>query len=271
MQGKEERKGGKRLLPPPEGEGESGSPATWPWRRTARLFRAHGDGLPLPSEQIARWQKVRFVLLTRDLDFGAILASSGANIPGAIQIRTEDLRPDVRAGRVASIVPRLARLLPVPTRLGRQRSGPASAAARLILVLFVAMALVAVLAAMLAAVVIVPVMPLAVFLPVFRDVLIVVPTVLHKVDRPATRVVLAAVLAPILLMPRGHVKINRRGSHADTHGLNNDRLRKDQLRRPGKSAYFDVAEEARLSNAYRNSGVRLQRQESRCENRGQGQ
>ena len=212
-----------------------------------------------------------FVLLTHDLDFGAILASSGANIPSVIQIRTEDLRPDVLAGRVASIIPRLARLLPVPTRLGRQRSGPASAAARLILVLFVAMALVAVLAAVLAAVVIVPVMPLAVFLPVFRDVLIVVPTVLHKVDRPATRVVLAAVLAPIFFMSRAHVEINGRGSHTDGHGLNNDGLRKNQLRRPGKPAYFDMAEETRLANAHRNAGVGLKRQESRCENRGQGQ
>jgi len=40
-----------------------------------------------------------FVLLTHDLDFGAILASSGANIPSVIQIRTEDLRPEVLAGR----------------------------------------------------------------------------------------------------------------------------------------------------------------------------
>lgn len=52
-----------------------------------------------------------FVLLTHDLDFGAILASSGANIPSVIQIRTEDLRPDVLAGRVASILPQLAQAL----------------------------------------------------------------------------------------------------------------------------------------------------------------
>jgi predicted nuclease of predicted toxin-antitoxin system len=58
--------------------------------------------------------------LTHDLDFGAILASSGANIPSVIQIRTEDLRtpqggieknPEVLAGRVVSMLAQLAQAL----------------------------------------------------------------------------------------------------------------------------------------------------------------
>lgn len=52
-----------------------------------------------------------FVLLTHDLDFGTILAFSGAATPSVIQIRSEDLRPKTLAGRVASTVRRLAETL----------------------------------------------------------------------------------------------------------------------------------------------------------------
>ena len=75
----------------------------------------HWSAVGAPSatdEEILDWTAANsFVLLTHDLDFGAILASSGANIPSVIQIRTEDLRPDVLAGRVASILPQLAQAL----------------------------------------------------------------------------------------------------------------------------------------------------------------
>ncbi len=47
-----------------------------------------------PDEDVLSWTAANgFVLLTNDLDFGAILASSEANIPSVIQIRTQDLRP----------------------------------------------------------------------------------------------------------------------------------------------------------------------------------
>jgi predicted nuclease of predicted toxin-antitoxin system len=36
-----------------------------------------------------------FTILTHDLDFGAILASSGIDNPSVVQIRADDLRPDV--------------------------------------------------------------------------------------------------------------------------------------------------------------------------------
>jgi predicted nuclease of predicted toxin-antitoxin system len=65
-----------------------------------------------PDEDVLNWAAANgFVLLTNDLDFGAILAFSGANIPSVIQIRSEDLRPDVLAGRVASTLALLAQAL----------------------------------------------------------------------------------------------------------------------------------------------------------------
>ena len=47
--------------------------------------------------------------------------------------------------------------------------------------------------------------------PVARYVFIVVPVVSHKVDRTTAGIVLRAVLAPVLLVARGHVQVNRRG------------------------------------------------------------
>ncbi len=35
-----------------------------------------------------------YVILTHDLDFGAILASTGQSIPSVVQIRTEDVSPE---------------------------------------------------------------------------------------------------------------------------------------------------------------------------------
>jgi predicted nuclease of predicted toxin-antitoxin system len=65
-----------------------------------------------PDADVLRWTAENgFVLLTNDLDFGAILASSGANIPSVIQFRTEDLRPEVLAGRVASTIAQLTQAL----------------------------------------------------------------------------------------------------------------------------------------------------------------
>lgn len=41
------------------------------------------------------------VVLTNDLDFGAILAASGLRSPSVIQLRTTDLRPEAAAEAVA--------------------------------------------------------------------------------------------------------------------------------------------------------------------------
>jgi predicted nuclease of predicted toxin-antitoxin system len=65
-----------------------------------------------PDSEVLSWTAANgFVLLTNDLDFGAILASSGANIPSVIQIRTEDLRPEGLAGRVALTLAQLRQAL----------------------------------------------------------------------------------------------------------------------------------------------------------------
>lgn len=64
------------------------------------------------DEEVLIWVAANgFVLLTHDLDFGTILAFSGAATPSVIQIRSEDLRPKTLAGRVASTVRRLAETL----------------------------------------------------------------------------------------------------------------------------------------------------------------
>ena len=65
-----------------------------------------------PDEDVFNWAAANgFVLLTHDLDYGAILAFSGAVTPSVIQIRSDDLRPEALAGRVASTVERLAQTL----------------------------------------------------------------------------------------------------------------------------------------------------------------
>ena len=70
-------------------------------------------GVPNASdEDVLHWAAANgFILLTHDLDFGAILAFSQARIPSVIQIRTEDVRPDVLAGRVVSTLVQLAQSL----------------------------------------------------------------------------------------------------------------------------------------------------------------
>jgi predicted nuclease of predicted toxin-antitoxin system len=64
------------------------------------------------DEEVLGWAATNgFVLLTHDLDFGTILAFSGAATPSVIQIRSEDLRPEVLAERVASTLGQLAEAL----------------------------------------------------------------------------------------------------------------------------------------------------------------
>ena len=45
-----------------------------------------------------------FVVLTNDLDFGAILAASSGRTPSVIQVRGRDLSPDALAASVSSLV-----------------------------------------------------------------------------------------------------------------------------------------------------------------------
>lgn len=65
-----------------------------------------------PDEEVLSWTAANgFVLLTHDLDFGAILAFSRAATPSVIQIRTDDLRPEGLAIRIAATLDQLAQPL----------------------------------------------------------------------------------------------------------------------------------------------------------------
>lgn len=65
-----------------------------------------------PDEDVLSWAAANgFVLLTHDLDFGTVLAFTGAVTPSVIQIRSDDLRPEMLASRVAATVGQLAQTL----------------------------------------------------------------------------------------------------------------------------------------------------------------
>jgi predicted nuclease of predicted toxin-antitoxin system len=65
-----------------------------------------------PDDEVLRWAAENgFVLLTHDLDFGAILAFSGAIVPSVIQIRSDDLRPEVLSSRIATAIGKLEQIL----------------------------------------------------------------------------------------------------------------------------------------------------------------
>lgn len=74
------------------------------------------------------------VLLTHDLDFGAMLAASGARTPSVVQVRADalspdaiapqilaalrQLEPDLRAGALVTVDPARTRLTILPLRVG---------------------------------------------------------------------------------------------------------------------------------------------------------
>ncbi|AEH45210.1 hypothetical protein Thein_1343 [Thermodesulfatator indicus DSM 15286] len=52
--------------------------------------------LSAKDEEIFNWaKKNKFIVLTHDLDFGAILAATEADFPSVIQVRTLDVRPHI--------------------------------------------------------------------------------------------------------------------------------------------------------------------------------
>ena len=54
-----------------------------------------------PDVEIMAYAKANdFVVLTHDLDFGAILAATQGDKPSVVQIRAEDVSPGLIAGRV---------------------------------------------------------------------------------------------------------------------------------------------------------------------------
>lgn len=58
-----------------------------------------------PDTEIMEWAREHgFAVVTNDLDFGSILAATGASAPSVIQFRTRDIAPDILAGMLLMTV-----------------------------------------------------------------------------------------------------------------------------------------------------------------------
>ena len=69
----------------------------WHW---SEIGDAHA-----PDTEIMEWARVNGCLVfTHDLDFGALLSSTGAVGPSVIQLRSEDTRPESMGGTVISAI-----------------------------------------------------------------------------------------------------------------------------------------------------------------------
>ena len=86
-----------------------------------------------PDTEILLWARANGgVVLTSDLDFTAILASTRSRAPSVVQLRTQDLLPDVAGSVVVSVLREFAddlargALLSVDPARARVRSLPLS-------------------------------------------------------------------------------------------------------------------------------------------------
>jgi len=62
-----------------------------------------------PDSEIMAYAKVNdYVVLTHDLDFGAILAATHGEKPSVVQIRAEDVSPDVIGTQVVAALQQMA-------------------------------------------------------------------------------------------------------------------------------------------------------------------
>ena len=70
----------------------------------AMHWSAVGD--PRAGDQfVLTWARERdFVVLTHDLDFGAILAATGWNAPSVVQVRTQNVLPDAAGPGVVNLI-----------------------------------------------------------------------------------------------------------------------------------------------------------------------
>ena len=60
-----------------------------------------------PDNQLFDWARQHgYIIFTHDLDFGAMLALTGAESPSVFQIRTQDVAPAVLAPRAISLLKR---------------------------------------------------------------------------------------------------------------------------------------------------------------------
>ncbi|MCC7329110.1 MAG: DUF5615 family PIN-like protein [Gammaproteobacteria bacterium] len=70
-----------------------------------------GDARATDAALLAWAAEHEHVVFTHDLDFGAILAASGARTPSVIQVRTQDVTPEHLARLVVTALPQHERLL----------------------------------------------------------------------------------------------------------------------------------------------------------------
>ncbi len=63
-----------------------------------------GEGDAQDSEIMEYAKANRMIVFTHDLDFGAILASTNADAPSVIQIRTHDIMPDAAGDRFLKVL-----------------------------------------------------------------------------------------------------------------------------------------------------------------------
>ena len=58
-----------------------------------------------PDHEIMAWAKSNdFIVFTHDLDFGSIIASTGADAPSVFQVRTQDIAPQQIGNLVLSAI-----------------------------------------------------------------------------------------------------------------------------------------------------------------------
>ncbi len=75
---------------------------------TAIHWSSVGSAQASDPEIIAYARAGNWVILTQDLDFGAILAATHGEKPSVIQLRAEDVSPEAAASAVISAVRQLA-------------------------------------------------------------------------------------------------------------------------------------------------------------------
>ena len=62
-----------------------------------------------PDSELFAWAREnKYIVFTHDLDFGALLAATGAESPSVFQIRTDDVSPDALAPRAIDLLHRFA-------------------------------------------------------------------------------------------------------------------------------------------------------------------
>lgn len=65
-----------------------------------------------PDAEVMAWAVANdAILLTHDLDFGAILAASAESRPSVVQLRSQDVAPDLMAAKVIQLLERFAQEL----------------------------------------------------------------------------------------------------------------------------------------------------------------